>query len=74
MVGNSVKSFEGILYPSAADIHNNNSNSSSFLTDNPETGKIMIAMTLAIFAGSLQVCEPLNSIIFQYLNRSNSLF
>lgn len=54
MVGNCIKSYEGILFatPQEANAHANNTN---YLSDNPDEAKIMIAMTLSIFAGAMQV-------------------
>lgn len=56
MVGNLVKSYEGILYAAPNEHHNGTITNPNYLSDNPDEAKIMLAMTLAIFAGSLQVC------------------
>ena len=56
MVGNCIKSYEGILYSYDPDvIVQNGTVNPSLLSDNPEEAKILIAMTLAIFAGLMQV-------------------
>ena len=56
MVGNCVKSFEGILYPAnPAEFLLTNTSNPNYISDNPEQAKVLIAMTLAIFAGLMQV-------------------
>ena len=56
MVGNCIKSYEGILYSYDPDvIVKNGTVNPSLLSDNPEEAKILIAMTLAIFSGLMQV-------------------
>lgn len=56
MVGNCVRSFEGILYPANLDdLSPNKTENTNYLSHNPEEAKILIAMTLAIFAGTMQV-------------------
>ncbi len=55
MVGNCVKSYEGILYPSNPNEIQNGTTNPDFLSNNPDEAKVLIAMTLAIIAGSMQV-------------------
>lgn len=50
MVGNTIKNYEGILYPDKS-----NSSSDNYLSDNPTEAKILIAMTLAFIVGIIQV-------------------
>jgi hypothetical protein len=50
MVGNTIKNYEGILYPDKS-----NSSSNNYLSDNPTEAKILIAMTLAFIVGIIQV-------------------
>jgi hypothetical protein len=58
MVGNCVKSFEGILYSyNPTEIYQNGTLNPNFISENPDEAKIMIAMTLAIFAGTMQVTK-----------------
>jgi hypothetical protein len=56
MVGNCIKSYEGILYSYDPDvIVQNGTINPSLLSDNPEEAKILIAMALAFIAGHIQV-------------------
>lgn len=50
MVGNTIKNYEGILYPDKS-----NSSSDNYISDNPTEAKILIAMTLAFIVGIIQV-------------------
>lgn len=62
MVGNTLKNFEGILYPDEDEIENGlgNQTNTNYISNNPEEAKVLIAMMLAFQAGAIQVFFNLN--------------
>lgn len=60
MVGNTLKNFEGILYPDEDEIESglsNNLTNTNYISNNPEEAKVLIAMMLAFQAGAIQVLQ-----------------
>jgi MFS superfamily sulfate permease-like transporter len=56
MVGNAIRQYDGILYGKMPGVNEtSNVTNPDFLSDNPNEAKIMIAMTLALLAGGIQV-------------------